>query len=84
MGCPIQGYWSGLSFPSPGNLPNPGIKPASSALAGGFLIAEPPGKPCNGEQVSKIKQDTASIKIVWLRGYKTISVFNAAQLLNGF
>ena len=35
-------YWSGLSFPSPGDLLNPGIKPASSALAGGFFTAEPP------------------------------------------
>ena len=45
MGCPIQGYWSGLSFPSPGNLPNPGIKPASSALAGGFFTTNPSWKP---------------------------------------
>ena len=33
-------YWNGLSFPSPGDLPDPGIEPvslASSALAGGFL-----------------------------------------------
>ena len=37
MGFPRQEYWSGLPFPSPGDLPNPGIKPesvASSALAG--------------------------------------------------
>ena len=31
MGFPGQGYWSGLPFPCPGNLPNPGIKPASPA-----------------------------------------------------
>ena len=35
---------SGLPFPSPGNGPDPGIKPACPALAGGFFIAEPPGK----------------------------------------
>ena len=34
-----------LPFPSPGNLPDPGIKPISLALAGGFLTTEPPGKP---------------------------------------
>ena len=34
-----------LPFPSPGNLPDPGIKPISPALAGGFLTTEPPGKP---------------------------------------
>ena len=34
-----------LSFPSPGNLPDPGIKPESPALAGRFYASEPPGKP---------------------------------------
>ena len=36
---------SQLPFPSPGDLPNPGIKPSSPALAGGFFTTEPPGKP---------------------------------------
>ena len=45
MGFPRQEYWSGLPFPSPGYLPNPGIEPMSPALAGGFFTAEPPGKP---------------------------------------
>ena len=40
-----QEYWSGLPFPPPGDLPNPGIKAASLALAGRFFTAEPPGKP---------------------------------------
>ena len=39
-----QEYWSGLPFPSPGDLPDPGIKPLSPALAGGFFTTEPPGK----------------------------------------
>ena len=39
-----QGYWCELPFPSPGDLPDPGIKPASTALAGGFFTTEPPGK----------------------------------------
>ena len=38
-----QEYW--LPSPSPGDLPNPGIKPASLALAGRFFAIEPPGKP---------------------------------------
>ena len=38
-------YWSGLSFPSPGDLPNPGTEPTSPALAGRFFTTEPPGKP---------------------------------------
>ena len=37
MGFPRQEYWSRLPFPPPGDLPDPGIKPGSPALAGGFL-----------------------------------------------
>ena len=47
-GFPKQEYWSGLPFPSPGYLPDPGIKlesPVLPALAGGFLTTDPPGKP---------------------------------------
>ena len=36
-------YWSGLPFPSPGDLPNPGIKPRSPALGADTLTSEPPG-----------------------------------------
>ena len=46
MGFPKQEYWSGLPFPSPRDLPDPGIEPMSPALAGGFFTTEPPGKPC--------------------------------------
>ena len=45
MGLPRQEYWSGLPFPSPRDLPEPGTEPASPGLAGGFFITEPPGKP---------------------------------------
>ena len=40
-----QEYWSGLPFPSPGDLPNPGIEPRSPALQADFLPSELPGKP---------------------------------------
>ena len=40
-----QKHWSGLPFPSPGDLSDPGIEPGSSALAGGFFTTEPLGKP---------------------------------------
>ena len=40
-----QEYWSRLSFPSPGNLPDPGIEPRSPALRADSLPSEPPGKP---------------------------------------
>ena len=45
MGFPRQEYWSGLPFPSPGDLPNPGIRPASPTLADRFFTPELPGKP---------------------------------------
>ena len=38
-------YWSGLSFPFPGDLPDSGIEPRSPALQADFLPSEPPGKP---------------------------------------
>ena len=44
IGFPRQEYWSGLSFPSPGDLPNPGIKPVSPGLSGRFVTTEPPEK----------------------------------------
>ena len=42
MEFPRQEYWRGLPFPSPGHLPNPGIKLNISCLAGGFFTTEPP------------------------------------------
>ena len=39
-----QEYWSGLPFPSPGDLPDPGIKPRSPVLESDALTSEPPGK----------------------------------------
>ena len=44
MGFSRQEYWSGLSFPSPGHLPNPGIKPRSPSSEADALTSEPPGK----------------------------------------
>ena len=40
MRLPWQEYWSGLPFPSPGDLPDPGIEPVSPALAGRFFTTE--------------------------------------------
>ena len=45
MGLSWQEYWSGLPFPPPGDLPDPGIEPMSPAMAGEFFITEQPGKP---------------------------------------
>ena len=45
MGFSRQEYWSRVPFPSPGALPDPGIKPGSSALQADSLPSELPGKP---------------------------------------
>ena len=42
-----EGYWSELPFPSPGNLPDPGIEPGSPALQAASLLSEPSGKTRN-------------------------------------
>ena len=44
MGFSRQGYWSGLSFPSPGDLPDPGTEPGALALQADSLLSEPPGR----------------------------------------
>ena len=45
MGFPRKEYWSGLPFPSPGDLPNPGIESMSPVSAGRFFTSKPLGKP---------------------------------------
>ena len=44
LGFPRQEYWSGLSYPSLGDLPDPGIEPGSPALYTDALPSEPPWK----------------------------------------
>ena len=53
MGFSRQEYQSGLPFPSPGDLPYPGIEPRSPALQADTLPSEPPGKPCSGWKYQK-------------------------------
>ena len=55
MGFSRQEYWSGLPFPSPGDLPDPGIKPRSSALQADALPSEPPGKSLGSEGYDKFR-----------------------------
>ena len=50
MGFSRQEYWSGLPFPSPEDISNPGIESGSSALEADALTSEPPGKP-HGENM---------------------------------
>ena len=57
MGFSGQEYWSGLPFPSPGDLPDPGIEPEFPALEADALTSEPPGE---GKLV--IKYDTPFVQ----------------------
>ena len=64
MGFSRQECWSGLPFPSPGDLPNPGIEPGSSALQADALPSEPPGKSPKKSQrkaIPKNAQTTAQL-----------------------
>ena len=59
MGFSRQEYWSGLPFPSPGDLPDPGIERRPPALQADSLPSEPPGNPiCLGDKPRKCKNNT--------------------------
>ena len=51
-----QEDWSGLPFPSPEDLPDPGIEPTSPILTGGFFTTEPPGKQHKREGICVYKE----------------------------
>ena len=57
-----QEYWSRLPFPSPGDLPNPGIKPRSPALQEVSLPSEPAGKLSTTKPKQKNRSNTVQIK----------------------
>ena len=67
--CPVTQpcltLWNGLPFPSTGALSDPGIKPASPELTGGFCTTEAPGKPLYEAGVSKL-HDVLTLK--WKQG----------------
>ena len=70
MGFSRQEYWSGLPFPSPGDLADPGIEPGSPALQADSLLSEPPGKPTVGHCVYLITvciwiSNSCTQAIVW-------------------
>ena len=55
MGFSRQECWSGLPFPSPGDLPDPGIEPRSPALQAGALPSKPPGKPIFNSKIGVVQ-----------------------------
>ena len=67
MGFSRQEYWGGLPFPSPGDLPNPGIKPGSPALQTDSVLSKPPGSPTRKESVGLDKQWGKVFEEVWLQ-----------------
>ena len=82
MGLSRQEHQSGLPFPSPGGLPNPGIKPRSPALQADALCTEPPGKS-NLSQQSFNRQNecmsTAQLFII-ARNFRLLCVYSATFL----
>ena len=74
-GFPRQEYWSGLPFPSPGDLPKPGIRPGLLALQADSLPTEPPGKPQlhNSEKQSGLFCGSLLPKEDWEKKKKTFN-----------
>ena len=60
-----QVYWSGLPFPSPGNFPNPGIKPRSPTLWADALLSEPPGNPIFQYKIKSLKTKDLDINLTF-------------------
>ena len=86
MGFSRQECWSGLPFPSPGDLPDPGIKPGSPTLQADTLPSEPPGKPAMWETwfnswVGKIpwRREQLTTPVFWpgeSRGQKSLAGYS--------
>ena len=58
MGFSRQEYWSGLPFPSPGDLPDPGIEPGSPTVQADAVTSEPPGKPREQQEKAQVSKRT--------------------------
>ena len=72
MGFSRQEYWSGFPCPSPGDLPNPGIKPGSLALQANSLQSEPPGKP---NLIRERLKDHNTVKLSCVKYFYTKNVW---------
>ena len=72
-GFPRQKYWSGLPFLPPGDLPDPGIEPASPVLAGSFFITEPK-HPINIAMILKWGNEELFIQEIKLSKSLSLSV----------
>ena len=87
MGFFRQEYWSGLPFPPPGDLPDPGIKPVSRvspALAGGFLPAKSLGSPILRGGGMYLRWTGKASLIVCLNGDHREVILESHALTSGF
>ena len=75
MGFSRQEYWSGLPFPSPGDLLDPGIEPRSPTSQVDSLLSEPPGKPASRDQNPNSKTQQASQSLS--EGHRLVSLLPA-------
>ena len=77
-----QEYWSGLPFPSPEDLPDPGIDPRSPALQADSLLTESPGKPINVCKTYSISPSfTFDMRIYVLFFFFTVSLAGSLSVL---
>ena len=83
MGFSRQEYWSGLPCPPPGDLPDPGIKPASPAVTGGFFTTAPPGKPGRWRHTQNMNIDQIVISTEIEFGAKGMGLWKRNSFLAG-
>ena len=75
MGFSRQEYWSGLPFPFPRDVPDPGIEPRSPALQADALLSEPPGKPHHylgfslnhADDTTLMAESEEELKSLWMK-----------------
>ena len=75
-GFPSQEYWSGLPFPSPGDLPDPWIEPKSPTLADRFFTTEPPGKrpKMNGHTLLVYLRPYVKVTVQFRKSYSLVTI----------
>ena len=84
MGSSRQEYQSGLLFPSPEDLPDPGIEPRSPTLQGDALTSEPPGKPLNLGKNRNLVRNVSPLYYLFLHLSRSenVTLIAAMRLLN--
>ena len=81
MGFSRQECWSGLPFPSPGDLPDPGIEPRSPALQADALPSEPPGKPIPDAKKGRYKYRSPVLEMKRITSLQTLQTVNDKKCL---